>query len=163
MAASQRITDFTAVKDIIAKHRDTPGCLMPILQDTQEAYGYLPLELQEVIADELNIPLTEVYGVTTFYSQFILKPKGKHQVSVCLGTACYVRGSKKILDKVIDYLGTDVGETSQDGKFSVDAIRCVGACGLAPVMMVDDSVYGRLTPEQVPKILKQYQKEEETA
>ena len=162
--AARRITDFTAVKEIVAKHRDTPGCLMPILQETQGAYGYLPLELQEVIADELDIPLTEVYGVATFYSQFTLKPKGANQVHVCLGTACYVRGSKKILDKVIDVLGTDVGETSEDGRFSVDAARCVGACGLAPVMMVNDTVYGRLTPDQVPKILKQYiEKKEETA
>ncbi|MDD4508648.1 MAG: NAD(P)H-dependent oxidoreductase subunit E, partial [Eubacteriaceae bacterium] len=125
---------------------------MRILQDTQGAYGYLPLELQQVIADELNIPLTEVYGVATFYAQFTLKPKGEFKVGVCLGTACYVRGSQAVLDEVSKILDTKVGDTSEDGKFSLDATRCVGACGLAPVMMINDEVYGRLTPSEVKDI-----------
>ena len=150
------IDDLSEVQKIVDKHKDVPGCLMRILQDTQDAYGYLPLELQQFIAEELDIPLTEVYGVATFYSQFTLKPKGKYRVSVCLGTACYVRGSQEILDKVVEILGTEVGETSADGKFSIDATRCVGACGLAPVMLVNEDVYGRLTPGDVAGILEKY-------
>jgi NADH:ubiquinone oxidoreductase subunit E len=129
---------------------------MGILQETQEKYGYLPLELQSTIADELQIPLTEVYGVATFYSQFTLKPKGKYKIGVCLGTACYVRGSQDILDKVNDQLGIATGETTEDGKFSVDATRCVGACGLAPVMMINEEVFGRLVPGDVADILAKY-------
>ena len=105
---------------------------------------------------ELNIPSTEVYGVATFYSQFTLKPKGKNKIGVCLGTACYVRGSQAVLDEVCSVLGTKVGDTTEDGKFSIDATRCVGACGLAPVMMINDEVYGRLTADQVPEILAKY-------
>jgi NADH:ubiquinone oxidoreductase subunit E len=129
---------------------------MGILQETQEKYGYLPLELQSTIADELQIPLTEVYGVATFYSQFTLKPKGKFKIGVCLGTACYVRGSQDILDKVNGQLGIATGETTEDGKFSVDATRCVGACGLAPVMMINEEVFGRLVPGDVADILAKY-------
>jgi NADH:ubiquinone oxidoreductase subunit E len=150
------IDNLDVVREIVEKHREEPGCLMRILQDTQGAYGYLPLELQQVIADELDIPLTEVYGVSTFYSQFTLKPKGENKVGVCLGTACYVRGSQDILDEVIGILGVSVGDTTEDGKFSVDATRCVGACGLAPVMMINGEVYGRLTPKQVKDILAKY-------
>lgn len=150
------INQLDEVRKIVKKHRQEPGCLMRILQDTQGAYGYLPLELQQVIADELNIPLTEVYGVATFYAQFTLKPKGEFKVGVCLGTACYVRGSQAVLDEVSKILDTKVGETSEDGKFSLDATRCVGACGLAPVMMINDEVYGRLTPSEVKDILSQY-------
>ena len=156
MAEYVSIDNFDAVKAIIEKHREMPGCLMRILQDTQEVYGYLPLELQQVIADELNIPITEVYGVATFYSQFTLKPKGKNQVSVCLGTACYVRGSQAVLDKAAEILGVSVGDTTEDGKFTLDATRCVGACGLAPVMMINEDVYGSLTPNEVKDILAKY-------
>lgn len=156
MAEYVSIDNFDVVKEIIEKHREMPGCLMRILQDTQEAYGYLPLELQQVVAEELNIPITEVYGVATFYSQFTLKPKGKNQIGVCLGTACYVKGSQGILDEVVEVLGTPVGETTEDGRFSIDATRCVGACGLAPVMMINEDVYGRLTPGEVKDILAKY-------
>lgn len=156
MAELVPIEDLSVVKAIVAEHRETPGCLMRILQETQEKYGYLPIELQETIADELDIPLTEVYGVATFYSQFTLKPKGKYKIGVCLGTACYVKGSQLILDKVVEKLGTDVGDTTEDGKFSIDATRCVGACGLAPVMSINDDVYGRLTPDEVEGILAKY-------
>ncbi len=150
------INDLSRLHEIIDHHREERGCLMRILQDTQDAYGYLPFELQNIVAHELKIPITEVYGVATFYSQFSLKPKGENCVSVCLGTACYVRGSQEILDKVCEILQTPVGETSEDGKFSVDATRCVGACGLAPVMMINDEVFGRLTAKEVPDILKKY-------
>ncbi len=156
MAELIPVENLDVVKAIVAEHRNVPGCLMQILQETQLRYGYLPIELQETIADDLGIPLTEVYGVATFYSQFTLKLKGKIQIGVCLGTACYVRGSQDILDKVNSILGTTVGETSEDGKYSVDATRCVGACGLAPVMTINDEVYGRLTPDQIPEILEKY-------
>lgn len=156
MAELIPIDDLSVVKEIVAKHRDVPGCLMQILQETQEKYGYLPLELQETVADELAIPLTEVYGVATFYSQFSLKPKGDFSVGVCMGTACYVKGSQDILDKVVEVTGTPVGETSEDGKFTIVATRCVGACGLAPVMSVNEDVYGRLTPDEVAGIVAKY-------
>lgn len=144
------------LKDVIAKHHDQPGGLMPILQEAQGIYGYLPIEVQTMVADGLGISLSEVYGVATFYSQFSLTPKGEHRISVCLGTACYVKGSDKILTAVEAKLGIKSGECTSDGLFSLDSCRCVGACGLAPVMTVDDDVYGKLTPEQVDKIIDSY-------
>jgi len=150
------VENLDVVKAIVAEHRNVPGCLMQILQETQHKYGYLPLELQRTIADDLGIPLTEVYGVATFYSQFTLTPKGKFQIGICLGTACYVRGSQDIIDKVNGILGTVIGETTADGKYSVDATRCVGACGLAPVMMINEEVFGRLTTKEIPDILAKY-------
>lgn len=156
MAELIPVENLDVVKAIVAEHRDVPGCLMQILQETQHEYGYLPLELQRTIADELGIPLTEVYGVATFYSQFTLKLKGKVKISVCLGTACYVRGSQEILDKVEGILDTKVGETTADGKYSIDATRCVGACGLAPVMMINEEVFGRLSIKKIPGILEKY-------
>ena len=137
------------------------GCkrneLMGILQEAQGIYGYLPIEVQKIIADKLGMPLEEVYGVATFYGQFALNPKGEYRISVCLGTACYVKGSGDVLKKISDTLGIAPEEITSDGKFSLEACRCVGACGLAPVMMVNDDVYGRLTPNEVPAILKKYQ------
>ena len=129
---------------------------MPILQQAQEIYGYLPIEVQTIIAEEMDVPLEKVYGVSTFYSQFPLNPKGKYQVSVCLGTACYVKGSGAILEEIENKLGIKNGECTSDGKFSIDACRCVGACGLAPVMLVNDDVYGRMTPDQVEGVLAKY-------
>jgi NADH-quinone oxidoreductase subunit E/NADP-reducing hydrogenase subunit HndA len=129
---------------------------MPVLQEAQGIYGYLPLEVQQMVADGLGISLSEVYGVATFYSQFSLTPKGKHQISVCLGTACYVKGSAKILEAVENQLGIKSGECTPDGLFSIDSCRCVGACGLAPVMTIGEEVYGRLVPDQVKKILDSY-------
>ena len=129
---------------------------MPILQQAQEIYGYLPIEVQTIIAEEMDVPLEKVYGVSTFYSQFTLNPKGKYQVSVCLGTACYVKGSGAILEEIENKLGIKNGECTSDGKFSIDACRCVGACGLAPVMLVNDDVYGRMTPDQVEGVLAKY-------
>lgn len=141
---------------VIEESRSTPGCLMHVLQEAQGIYGYLPIEVQTMIAEGLEISLSEVYGVATFYSQFSLKPKGKHRISVCLGTACYVKGSDKILAEVEKQLGIKCGECTEDGLFSIDSCRCVGACGLAPVMMIDEEVYGRLTPESVKEILDKY-------
>lgn len=143
----------------IDEHRGEPGALMPVLHGAQSIYGYLPFEVQSVIAEKLNVPLAEVYGVATFYSQFTLSPKGKHKVSVCLGTACYVKGSDKIMEAVEHELRVRCGECTPDKQFSIESCRCVGACGLAPVMIVDGEVYGRLKPDDVKGILEKYMKE----
>jgi NADH-quinone oxidoreductase E subunit len=143
----------------IEEHKGEQGALMPVLHEAQNIYGYLPSEVQTVIAEELDIPLAEVYGVATFYSRFSLNPKGKHQISVCLGTACYVKGSDKVLDAVEKELRISCGECTPDKKFSIDSCRCVGACGLAPVMIVDGEVYGRLKPDDVKGILDKYIKD----
>ena len=145
-----------ALKKVIAENKDQKGALMPIMQKAQDIYGYLPIEVQTMIADGMNIPLEKVYGVATFYSQFALNPKGKYQISVCLGTACYVKGSGDVYAKIEEILGIKGGECTPDGKFSLDACRCVGACGLAPVMMINDEVYGRLKPDDVKGILEQF-------
>lgn len=145
-----------ALKKIIAENKDQKGALMPIMQKAQDIYGYLPIEVQTMIADEMGIPLEKVYGVSTFYSQFALNPKGKYQISVCLGTACYVKGSGDVYAKIEEILGIKGGECTPDGKFSLDACRCVGACGLAPVMMINDEVFGRLKPDDVKGILDQF-------
>ena len=144
------------LKEVIAAHKEQPGCLMPVLQQAQEIYGYLPIEVQAIVAEGLGISLSEVYGVATFYSQFRLNPKGIYRISICLGTACYVKGAAKILEAVERKLGIQVGECTPDGMFSLESCRCVGACGLAPVMMINDEVFGRMTPEQVPAILEDY-------
>jgi NADP-reducing hydrogenase subunit HndA len=145
-----------ALKKIIAENKDQKGALMPVMQKAQDIYGYLPIEVQTMIADGMGIPLEKVYGVSTFYSQFALNPKGKYQISVCLGTACYVKGSGDVYAKIEDILGIKGGECTPDGKFSLDACRCVGACGLAPVMMINEEVYGRLKPDDVKGILDQF-------
>jgi NADP-reducing hydrogenase subunit HndA len=146
-----------ALREVIEKKKNDKGALMPILQEAQEIYGYLPIEVQQIIADSLGKPLEEVYGVVSFYSQFTLNPKGKYNISVCLGTACYVKGSQKILDRITQKLNIQPGDITKDGKFSLNEMRCVGACGLAPVMVVNDDVYGKLVPEDVDKILEKYQ------
>ena len=143
----------------IEKHRGEKGALMPVLHEAQNIYGYLPADVQTVIAEQLNIPLAEVYGVATFYSQFTLNPKGKHKISICLGTACYVKGSDKVLEAVEHELRITCGECTQDKKFSIDSCRCVGACGLAPVMIIDGEVYGKLKAEDVEGILDKYIKD----
>ena len=143
--------------EVIAAKKDEPGALMPILQEAQAIYGYLPIEVQTMIAEEMDVPLEKVYGVSTFYSQFSLNPKGKHRISVCLGTACYVKGSGVILEELEKILDIKNGECTPDGKFSIDACRCVGACGLAPVMLIDDDVYGRMNPNEIEKILAKYE------
>ncbi len=146
------------LRDYIELEKAQPGALMPVLQKAQEIYGYLPIEVQTIIAEELDISLSEVYGVATFYSQFSLNPKGDHRISICLGTACYVKGADKILEGLEKSLGIKCGECTPDGVFSLDSCRCVGACGLAPVMMVDDDVYGRMTVDQIDGILQKYTK-----
>lgn len=145
-----------ALLSAIHELRGEKGSLMPIMQKAQEIYGYLPIEVQTMISDELHVPLEKIYGVATFYSQFALNPKGRYQISVCLGTACYVKGSGDIYNKLMDLLGIVGGECTPDGKFSLDACRCVGACGLAPVMMINDEVYGRLSVDDVEAILAKY-------
>lgn len=147
----------TKLMAAIAENKDVPGAVMPVLQAAQEIYGYLPYEVQLMVAEGLNVPLEEVYGVSTFYSMFALSPKGKYHISVCLGTACYVKGSGDVLKKISEVLGIGPDECTEDGKFSLAACRCIGACGLAPVMTVNDDVYGRLTPDQIPDILAKYE------
>ncbi|MBQ7536332.1 MAG: NADH-quinone oxidoreductase subunit NuoE [Stomatobaculum sp.] len=145
-----------ALKEVIERLKDQRGALMPILQEAQDIYGYLPEEVQRMIALGLDIPFEEVYGVATFYSQFTLNPKGQYKVSVCLGTACYVKGSGEVYARLAKELGIQGGECTADMRFSLEACRCVGACGLAPVIIINDDVYGRMTPDQVPKILAKY-------
>ena len=148
-----------ALSECIAAHRGQAGALMPVLHEAQNIYGYLPAEVQQTIAEGSNVPLAEVYGVAAFYSQFSLSPKGKHQISVCLGTACYVKGSDKILEAVEKELRISCGECTPDKKFSIESCRCVGACGLAPVMIIDGEVYGKLSPDDVAGILDKYIKD----
>ena len=142
---------------VIAQYKDQDGALIPVLHQAQEIYGYLPIEVQTMIADGLSVPLAEVYGVVTFYTQFSLNPKGEYKVGVCLGTACYVKGSGDILEKFKELLKIDVDGCTPDGKFSLEATRCIGACGLAPVFTINEDVYGRITADYVPGILAKYQ------
>lgn len=141
---------------IIDEHKEQNGALMMVLHEVQDNLGYIPYEVQKFIAENLNVPLSEVYGVVTFYSRFTVNPVGKYKVGVCLGTACYVKGSDKVLEKVEQNLGIKAGETTKDGLFSIEATRCIGACGLAPVMTVNEEVYGKLTADQVDGILAKY-------
>ena len=141
----------------IAEMKGTQGAAMPVLQKAQEIYGYLPIEVQTMIAEGMDIPLEKVYGVVTFYAQFSLNPKGKYRISVCLGTACYVKGSGDIFNKFSELLGIKGGEITADGKFSLDACRCIGACGLAPVLTVNEDVYGNLTVDDVADIIAKYE------
>lgn len=137
-------------------YKTVDGPLIPALQIAQGIYGYLPIEVQKIVAEELNLPLEKVFGTATFYSQFTLNPRGKFEVSVCLGTACYVKGSGDVFQACVDNLGIEGGTCTADGKFSLVATRCIGCCGLAPVMTVNDHVYGKLTKTDIPGILVQY-------
>ncbi len=148
------------IKKICTQFNNDERELINALHGVQHQLGYLPAEVQEVIARELKMPVAKVYGVVTFYSFFTMLPKGEHPVSVCMGTACYVRGAEQILAEFKRQLKIEVGQTTGDGKFSLSCLRCVGACGLAPVVMVGEKVYGRVTPQQVKKILANYQEEE---
>ena len=141
---------------VIEKYKGTKGALIPVLHEAQEIFGYLPVEVQKRISEGLNVSMAEIYGVVTFYTQFSINPKGQFKIGVCLGTACYVKGSGDILEKIKSKLGIDVGECTPDGKFSLDATRCIGACGLAPVMTVNDEVYGRLVVDDIDSILEKY-------
>jgi len=141
---------------LILSLKHEKGALMPILQGAQEIYGYLPIEVQQIISEKMGVSLEEVYGVVSFYSQFTLNPQGQYKISVCLGTACYVKGSQDILERLTIKLGIKPGEITPDGKFSLEATRCIGACGLAPIVTVNDEVFGRLLPDDVDKILAKY-------
>ena len=149
------------MKEILETYTKDKSNLIQILNEVQEHYGYIPKSAQVEISEYLGLPMAEVYGVITFYSRFTLKPKGKYNISVCLGTACFVKGSEKILDRVKEKLGIDVGETTPDGKFSIEATRCIGACGLAPVFTVNDEVYGKATPEMIDKVIEEYKNKED--
>lgn len=144
------------LEEILLKYEKDKSNLIQILNEVQEEYGYISEQVQKEISEYLNIPMAEVYGVITFYSRFSLKPKGEYNIAVCLGTACFVKGSEKILDKIKEILKIDVGQTTPDGKFSIEATRCIGACGLAPVFTINGEVYGKATPEMVEEILKKH-------
>ncbi|HHU69363.1 MAG TPA: NAD(P)H-dependent oxidoreductase subunit E [Thermoanaerobacterales bacterium] len=160
MAVNKNITAederFQLLDEFIDEIEDKKSSLINVLHKAQEIFGYLPLEVQKHIAEKVDLPLSEVYGVVSFYHHFNLEPKGKYQISVCLGTACYVRGASKVLERIKKELNIEVGETSEDTKYSLQATRCVGACGLAPVVIINDDVYGRMTEEKVPEILEKY-------
>lgn len=145
------------LKAICKEFHNDPGELINVLHKAQHTYGYLPAEVQEVIAHELKMPVAKVYGVVSFYTFFTMIPKGQHPISVCMGTACYVRGAEKVLDELKKTLKVKVGETTPDGKFSLSCLRCVGACGLAPVVMVGEKTYGRVSPDGIKDILKEYE------
>ena len=145
------------IDEIIASHKDTPGAVIPVLRMCQDAVGYLPVELIDYISRGLNLPRSDVYGVATFYSLFSLTPRGRHTIRVCLGTACYVKGVKEAMDRIGRTYGIDSGETTDDRRFSLEAVRCLGACGLAPVMMVDQNTYGSIKPDQALEILEKYE------
>lgn len=148
--------DIDKLKEVCASFNNDPGELINVLHKAQSIFGYLPAEVQEIVSKELKVPLAKVYGVVTFYSFFTMIPKGKHPISICTGTACYVRGAEKVLDEFKKLLEIKVGETTADGKFSLSCLRCVGACGLAPVVLVGEKTYGRVAPDMVKEILAEY-------
>lgn len=147
---------FKELKEYIESIRDTKGLLMPTLHKAQEIFGYLPIEVQKFISKETGIPMAEIYGVVTFYTEFSLTPKGKNTVGVCMGTACYVKNAQLVLDKIVKELKIEVGNTTQDNLFTLEATRCIGCCGLAPVITINDDVYGKLDPKDIPDILAKY-------
>ena len=149
---------YELLNQVIEELKDQPGALMPVMQKAQNIFGCVPMDVQKIIADGLGVTLSEVYGVATFYAQFKLKPNGKYLISVCLGTACYVKGSQKILDRLAEELNIPVGDTTDDGLLTLQATRCLGACGLAPVMTINDEVYGQVTKDDVTAILGKYLK-----
>lgn len=153
---SENDEKYQKLLEIIETNKNVRGSLIRVLHDSQEVYGYLPIEVQKVIAEGLGVPLAEVYGVVTFYAQFSVKPKGDYRVSVCLGTACYVKGSDKLLERLEEELGVSVGDCTADGRFSIEACRCIGACGLAPVFTINKDVYGKKEPDDIPGILAKY-------
>jgi len=144
------------LEEVIAKHKGQEGALIPVLHEAQEIFGYLPEQVQKIVADGLGVSLAEVYGVATFYARFSLEPKGKYNIQVCMGTACYVKGADKVLEKLQEVLGVEPGKCTEDGLFSIEATRCVGACGLAPVMVVNEEVYGKATPAMVEEVIAKY-------
>ena len=157
ICACKKVKEET--KTIVSKYPKKKDQLIAILNDVQEKYGYIPKQAQLAISEELSIPMAEIYGVITFYSRFTLEPKGKYNISICLGTACYVKGSQKLLDRAKERLGIEPGQVTSDGKFSIDEVRCVGACGLAPVFMINDEVYGNATVKQLDEAIDKYMNE----
>jgi len=153
-----RNEDVDFIKATCSKFNSDPQELINVLHSCQEHFGYLPAEVQEVVSAHLNVPVAKVYGVVTFYSFFTMTPKGKHPISICMGTACYVRGAEKVLEEFRKELKIQVGGTTSDNKFSLSSLRCVGACGLAPVVLVGDKTYGRVAPDDIKGILKEYEK-----
>lgn len=148
------------IGELAAEYRGKEGSLIQVLHMAQGIYGYLPLEVQQVVADALEIPLSEVSGVVTFYSFFSTQPRGEHTIRVCLGTACYVRGGKKIVERLKDILDVEIGDTTRDRKFTFEVARCIGACGLAPALSIDDQVYKQVNPDKLEEILDRYYQEE---
>ncbi len=149
--------DVAQLQQVCRDFGNDPGELINVLHRAQSIFGYLPAEVQEVVANELKLPVAKVYGVVTFYSFFTMIPKGRHPISICTGTACYVRGAEKVLEEFKKNLKIKVGETTPDGKFSLSCLRCVGACGLAPVVLIGEKTYGRVSPDGVRDILKEYE------
>jgi len=155
--AAEEREKLDAIQAVIQTYRDKPGCLIAVLHLAQEIYGYLPLEVQRVIAEGMGETLSHVSGVVSFYSYFSTVPRARHAIKICLGTACYVRGGKRIVDRLEEELGISVGERTPDGKFSIIITRCLGACGLAPVAMIDEDVHQQVNPDKIEKILAKYQ------
>lgn len=153
---SQEDPRLAELMETIEQNRETKGALIPVLHKVQTIYGYLPEDVLQIVSEELKVPMTEIYGVASFYSIFSLEPKGEHIIRVCLGTACYVKGAQLLIDEISKDLKIEVGQTTPDGKFTLEACRCLGACGLAPVLTVGEKVYGRLVPESIPGILAEY-------
>jgi len=153
--------DLSNLGDILEKHKDHTGALIPVLQAAQKEFGYLSEEILERISEGMALPLSQVYGVVTFYSQFRLKPHGKHTIKVCMGTACHVSGAQDITEAIATKIGVETGGTTKDGKFTLESVACLGCCGLAPVMMIDDETYGRLTSQKALKAVRIYKKKDE--
>lgn len=147
---------YKVIRDMIEKSKGDRSALIPILQKTQELFGYVPRDVQVMVAEGLDIPITDVYGTVTFYSFFSLKPKGKYNIQCCNGTACYVRGAPKVIERFEKELGIKAGDTTDDGKFSLQVVRCLGACGLSPTIMVNQDTHARMKPDKVPEILRKY-------
>lgn len=157
MTSTDMAAKLIELQAVIAEKKGTRGAVMQVMQKAQTIFGYVPENVQIAIAEGLGVTLSEVYGVATFYSQFALEARGRFIIGVCLGTACYVKGSQKVMDRVSQELGITSGKTTPDGKFTLKDTRCLGACGLAPVMMINDDVYGRLVPDDIPGIIAKYE------
>jgi len=158
MDIKENVAKFEELSAYIDRQDESRGVLMQTLHKAQELFGYLPIEVQKFVSEKTKIPMAEIYGVATFYTQFSLEQKGKHTVSVCMGTACYVKSSQLVLDQLIKVLKISVGQTTEDWLFSLQATRCLGCCGLAPVIMIGDSVYGKVDPKKIPEIIDSYKK-----
>ena len=163
MTAAEKEQAFEKIANVIDLYKDKEGSLIQVLHLAQVIYGYLPLELQEFISDKMDISLSEVSGVVSFYSFFSTVPRGEHTIRVCMGTACYVRGGKKVVEALQDSLGVELGGTTEDGKFTLEIARCIGACGLAPAMMVDETVYKQVNANMLDRILQEYYRKEAEA